>query len=1774
MSEELTTASIPITSSDEIFYEPSTNPLDTTSSQTVVEPSTTTSNTTDYPISGTVTKVSTINFTSSQTVVKPIVKPSTTTSNTTDYPTSGTLVITSTPTSLDPTNTEEISQPSILNYNTAGKLNILKGFSLEQYGDTYAINSLSLSLQELENRAIANSPTDRHDDRMASLYNEFLKIADKPAAERTSNENFALDWLSNQIKTARVQSKQVSFDEYYKWKKNPSLYKAPAGFPEYDAPSNYSGLTAMFSFPKAPPVRDYGIGLGLTGLQTSILSDGTARVLGRQQQDIQQYQDLNSPSSGLSFSDITNISSATGFLGGAVIGGSIGTTATGAALGNVLFPFAGRVAQTLMDAVSSAAATTSATTNAVVGGFKALSLASKFLRFAGPAATIVSAIIDAVMIAIQVTEDANLPGELQAELDSAKNAPPPNIGELMQQDSGATEIFSALLRLGAVESDVTPANVLYDNNNGHYLSYSSGDATIYGRGGDDNISSGLGNDWLDGGTDNDILRSGDGNDTLDGAAGNDNLSGETGDDLLYGWAGSDALYGGIGNDSVYGEADSDLLFGGEGNDFLNGGDGDDFLKGEAGNDLLYGGNGNDALEGYDGNDVILAGKGDDALNGGAGKDLLVGQDGFDGVNYAGTYTEYEVSILDNGSIQLVDKNPANGDEGTDTLSDVEYINFAGGGTYRVNTGSADNDVLTANPSYVTLMFGGAGNDTITGAPGSDTLAGGAGNDLIRGGTANDVAAYQGNFSEYRVSVLNNGALQIFDQNTLNGDEGTDTLTEIEQLKFANGSGSVSQVITGSALGDVLTANANGSLISGGAGKDNIVGGAGNDILGGDADNDTIAGSAGDDLIEGGTGEDFATYQGIYNEYKVSLLSNGNVEIVDRNPTNGNEGTDILSDIEQINFANGAMYRVVAGGAANDVLNASFVWSLMFGGTGNDNITGGSGQDTIAGGADNDTLASGVGNDSIDGGTGNDSIDGGTGQDFAAYQGAYSDYDVSILSNGNIQLVDQNPDNGDEGTDILSGIEQINFANGAMYRVVTGSAANDVLSTNPVWSLMSGGAGNDSITGASDSDTLAGGEDNDTLAGGAGNDSIDGGSGFDRAVLQGHYTDYAVSILSNGNIQLVDQNPANGNEGTDTLSGIEQIDFVGGGIYRVNTGDAANNVLSANPSYVALMFGGAGNDNITGAPGSDTLAGGSGDDTLAGGAGNDSIDGGTGNDVAVYQGVYTDYAVSILSNGNIQLVDQNPANGNEGTDTLSGIEQIDFVGGGIYRVNTGDAANNVLSADPSYVALMSGGAGNDNITGASDSDTLAGGSGDDTLAGGAGNDSIDGGSGFDRAVLQGHYTDYAVSILSNGNIQLVDQNPANGNEGTDTLSGIEQIDFVGGGIYRVNTGDAANNVLSADPSYVALMSGGAGNDNITGAPGSDTLAGGSGDDTLAGGAGNDSIDGGTGNDVAVYQGVYTDYAVSILSNGNIQLVDQNTANGNEGTDTLSGIEQIDFVGGGIYRVVTGSAANDVLSTNPVWSLMFGGAGNDSITGASDSDTLAGGDDNDTLAGGAGNDSIDGGSGFDRAVLQGHYTDYAVSILSNGNIQLVDQNTANGNEGTDTLSGIEQIDFVGGGIYRVNTGDAANNVLSANPSYVALMFGGAGNDNIMGAPGSDTLAGGDDNDTLAGGAGDDSITGGTGADRFVFNALPTGRRLSEDFGYITGEPSPEGIDRIADFKRSEGDKVLINGSTTGVTSTADFTFDFSTKTLRYQGMSMAIIPVANSTDFSVSSDLVIF
>lgn len=123
---------------------------------------------------------------------------------------------------------------------------------------------------------------------------------------------------------------------------------------------------------------------------------------------------------------------------------------------------------------------------------------------------------------------------------------------------------------------------------------------------------------------------------------------------------------------------------------------------------------------------------------------------------------------------------------------------------------------------------------------------------------------------------------------------------------------------------------------------------------------------------------------------------------------GGDGVDTLmlsdgNDTYDLNNSNVTNIEKYDGGAGDDVI---------YGYTGNDNISGGAGNDTLYGGDGADTLNVDAGNDYLDGGAGADTISGGAGNDTIVYDGQ----DVSIDGGSGIDTL------------VLTGSDSIDFSN--------------------------------------------------------------------------------------------------------------------------------------------------------------------------------------------------------------------------------------------------------------------------------------------------------------------------------------------------------------------------------------------------------------------------------------------------------------------------------------------------------------------------------------------------------------------------------------------------------------------------------------------------------------------------------------------------------------------------------------------------------------------------
>jgi Ca2+-binding RTX toxin-like protein len=567
--------------------------------------------------------------------------------------------------------------------------------------------------------------------------------------------------------------------------------------------------------------------------------------------------------------------------------------------------------------------------------------------------------------------------------------------------------------------------------------------------------------------------------------------------------------------------------------------------------------------------------------------------------------------------------------------------------------------------------------------------------------------------------------------------------------------------------------------------------------------------------------------------------------------------------------------------------------------------------------------------------------------------------------------------------------------------------------------------NDTLTGDAGNNNIQGGLGNDTIAGGDGDDVLDGGFGASALVPGSDTVSYASAAAGvTVDLSLTSQQNTVG-AGKDTLSGFENLT-------GSNSGDALTGNALANI--------------IDGALGDDIIEGGLGNDTLKGGGVANNL----GNDTVTYEHSSAGVTVSLAITAAQNTI-------GAGADILSGFENL------------------------------TGGTGNDTLTGDAKANIINGGAGNDTLIGGAGNDQLHGGTGVNTVSYLGSAQGVTVVLGLNGELDANGGSASGGDAKGDTGDGFANITgsaaadrltgnasdnvIEGGGGADVLDGGGGNDTLSyassaaaatVDLGLAALASGpnagfistggdfiknfenilgGLGADLLTGDGIANVISGGAGNDTIEGRGGGDTLDGGLGVNTLSYVHDTAGVTIDLLAG---------TASGGEAAgDSISN-----------FQNVTGGIGADHLSGDGNANIILGGAGDDVLSGGAGNDIITGGDGNDTIDGGLGDDKLTADGGTAAGAGTSDTVSYA-SIAANVTVSLaIASAQATGGAGKDALSGFENL------------------------------TGGSGNDMLTGDAKANIIIGGDGNDSIIGGAGSDTLTGGNGSDAFRYNAPAEG------------------------------------------------------------------------------------
>lgn len=1003
------------------------------------------------------------------------------------------------------------------------------------------------------------------------------------------------------------------------------------------------------------------------------------------------------------------------------------------------------------------------------------------------------------------------------------------------------------------------------------------------------------------------------------------------------------------------------------------------MSSNIGNALLYqgntaslienaiGGSGNDRIVGNQANNRLEGGAGDDMLAGGKGSDLLIGGAGNDVADFADAASGITIAF-NNGAADIV---VANGGD-RDVLRGIEGA-----------VGTAFNDRLTGDNGDNFLSGGSGGYDVLTGGAGNDTLIG-AGDTVVQNDRADIVKDIDWYNQTMSTAISLDGAFDLV---------AAEDVEQSTRLPHAT--------VRGSGAGGAVdyyrfTAEAGARAIfdldgvAPGFTAIDIVDQFGRVVATNQGVAQSDAGSR-----EGGapmlnytfetTGIFYVRVGGVFTDY------NSNPP---RDMIGGFRGdTDYVlnvslesAQVDTTILARGS--GKFDGGNGNDLIVASSGNDVIAGGNNADTVsyinararvsvdlsittaqnTGGSGIDTISstenltGSRFADTLKGNMYDNTINGGGGNDRLIGGDGIDTLSFAGQTRTVTFSLAGQDYAQ-------NAALGSIVIaSGFENL-----------TGGSGNDRLSGDAAANVIDGGAGDDVLVGS------ANGVSN-------GRDTLIGGSGFDIVSFESTQAGLFGALADNGTGSV------------RTGDGTVLAHFIG---IEGLEGGSGDDVLSGN----------AGNNYMSGGYGNDNLWGGLGDDVLEGGWGDDLLRGSDGNDTAVYGGYGTHF---------VDLAKTGAQDTNMGFDTLSGIENlkggfgsdyffgnaldnrfIDVGGNDIYVGRGGSdtvdysSATGMLRVDLSIGFQQNTGAAGfdlldtiENVIGGNAGNVLRGNTGANRLVGGSDADVLIGGLGNDRL---------------------------EGGAGTDLL-----------------VGDLGN--IASNPDRLSMndiLIGGAGTDYLIGGEGDDILQGGTGNDLLISGngliqetgdrvalagiingdGGRDTIDGGEGDDEAIL--LYTGRTEAIrIDMRDTQATNAITYDGVQ-YGSITGVETLRFVGG---------SGDDHVQTAEGYDILQGGDGND---------WLSSGEGDDTLIGGEGDDYLDGGAGFDLVSYERASAGVVVDLRRDGA-----QNTLGA--GRDTLVNIE----------NVNT-SAFGDLVFGNEGSNTIRDSSGGDDIFYGLGGSDSL-----------------------------------------------------------------------------------------------------------------------
>lgn len=679
--------------------------------------------------------------------------------------------------------------------------------------------------------------------------------------------------------------------------------------------------------------------------------------------------------------------------------------------------------------------------------------------------------------------------------------------------------------------------------------------------------------------------------------------------------------------------------------------------------------------------------------------------------------------------------------------------------------------------------------------------------------------------------------------------------------------------------------------------------------------------------------------------------------------------------------------------------------------GPDQFYGDVGDDTLSGLGGEDTIDGGDGNDSLTGSAGDDALDGGAGSDTASYAGNFADYSI-VRDGADVRVI------GDDGEDILSGVEYLQFTDRRVALVDTAGgngfatiqAGINAASAGDTVLVLDGDYEEATVT-VDRAITLLGANAGVAGTGTRGTESnlvgkfiltadgvtVDGFrvTGSDFAIQTGGSTIRSDVTIANSIFEGQSDSPIRFGLGSGGGIGSENWSITDNMIDGM-TGNARTGMILFNITGLVVTGNTIRHDDLTFTGRRGINLDGVRDATISGNdidlglvAPTDELAANTAApwiiQISMSDRTVENVAVdgNTLSGARFGVITLNQRSVDGVTITHNDIDDtIHAIGLQVGAVPGTGTATDVTVTDNTLSGYLSGIRFGSTIAGGSD-DAYSGLLVQDNAvtvleptAVGLRMPSIHNtttsGIGADGAVIVG--TDFAdlVQIASGTGTDSI-----SGGLGSDTLAG------AGGG---------------------DTLEGDAGNDSLSGGDGDDLLLGGAEDDTLEGAAGADSIDAGFGNDV-----------IAIAASA--EYVPGDTIDGGTGIDTiaftsvmagqtltlLADVSNVEVAQTSLANSATIALNLDASAATGIASIV-GNDGANALTAGADAQTLTGNGGADTLTGGAGNDTIQGGAGNDTAGFS-VIADSATIAVSGGTLVVTSA------DGIDTLTSVEALAFNG-------------------------------------------------------------------------------------------------------------------------------------------------------------------